>query len=129
MLGRSSNSVPAGPVKECNNLKRLTFIELLVDAFWRKWSRDYFSSLLLRKKWHTSRRNLKIGDIVLIHDSRSLRGSWKLGRISEVYPGADGFVRNVDVKYSSNPDKSRLETVRRAVQKLVLIQPVDEPAM
>ena len=98
MLGRSSNSAPAGPFKECNNLKMFIFIESLVDAFWRKCSRNYFSSLLLRKKWHTSKRNLKIGDIVLIHDSRSLRGSWKLGRISEVYPGADGFVRNVDVK-------------------------------
>ena len=126
LLGRSGNRVPAGPFKQCNNLKRLTFIEALVDGFWRKWSRDYFSSLLVRPKWHTSKRNLKIDDVVLIHDARSLRGSWKLGRICQVYPGADGYVRNVDVKYKCNPDSSGLETVRRAVQKLVLLQPVDK---
>ena len=127
LLGRSSNKVPAVPFEQCSSLKRLTFIEALADGFWKKWSRDYFSSLLVRPKWHTSKRNMKIDDVVLIHDARSLRGSWKLGRICQVYPGTDGFVRNVDVKYKHNSDSSRLETVRRAVQKLILLQPVDEP--
>ena len=72
LLGRSSNKVPAGPFEQCSNLKRLTFIEALADGFWKKWSRDYFSSLLVRPKWHTSKRNLKIDDVVLIHDARSL---------------------------------------------------------
>ena len=36
LLGRASNSVTSGPFRECNNLKRLAFIESLVDAFWKK---------------------------------------------------------------------------------------------
>ena len=127
ILGRASNRVPSGPFKEVSNLKRLTFIEALIDAFWKKWSRDYFSSLIIRPKWHTSKRNLKIDDIVLIHDSNSLQGSWKLGRVSQLFPGNDGFVRNVEVKYKSNPGVRGFETVRRAIQRLVLIQPVDGP--
>ena len=103
LLGRSGNAVPGGPFKECSNLKRLTFIESLVDAFWKKWSRDYFSSLIIRPKWHTSKRSLKVDDVVLIHDSNSLRGSWKLGRVSALFPGSDGITRNVEVKYKSNP--------------------------
>ena len=44
LLGRSSNSVPSGP-RECNNLRRLSFVQSLVDAFWKKWTQNYFSSL------------------------------------------------------------------------------------
>ena len=97
LLGRASNSVPSGPFRECNNLKRLAFIESLVDAFWKKWIQNYFPSLIIRPKWHTSKRNLKINDIVLIQDSNVLRGSWKLGRVSHIYPNNDGVVRNVEI--------------------------------
>ena len=116
ILGRSGNAVPNGPFKECSNLKRLTFIESLVDTFWKRWSRDYFYSLMIRPKWHTSKRNLRINDIVLIHDSNSLRGSWKLGRVSDVHPSKDDFIRKVDVQYKNNSSNKGFETVCRTVR-------------
>ena len=76
---------------------------------------------------HTSKCNLKINDIVLIQDSNGLCGIWKLGRVSHVYPSNDGVVRNVEIKYKSNPKNKGLKTIRRPVQRLVLIQPADEP--
>ena len=50
---------------------------------------------------HTMKRNLKIGDIVLIQDSNQIRGQWKLGKVSEVFPGEDGIVRKVHVTYKN----------------------------
>ena len=47
------------------------------------------------------KRNLKKGDIVLIQDSNKIRGQWKLGKVSEVFPGEDGIVRKVHVIYKN----------------------------
>ena len=64
LLGRATPWAPRGPFRECSTLKqRFSFVQSIIDAFWRKWMRDYFPSL---------------------------------------YPGKDGDVRNVDVKYKLN---------------------------
>ena len=89
---------------------------------------------MLRQKWHTSHRNLKIGDVVLIQDSNLVRGNWTLGKVSNVYPGADGKMRRVDVQYKnltiSEPTKQYqgkgYVTVQCPVQRLVLLIPIDE---
>ena len=39
-------------------------------------------------------------DIVLIQDSNQIRGQWKLGKVSEVFP-EDGIVRKVHVAYKN----------------------------
>ena len=120
LLGQASKSVPAGPFKEYNNLKRLTYVEL-ADAAWKKWTRNYFVNLIIRPKWHTSKQNLKVDVVVLTQqDSKSLHGSWKLGRASQINPGKDGFVMNVEVKYKSSPDNKGFEKVNRAVQKFYI---------
>ena len=71
------------------------------------------------------RRNLCIGDIVLVQDSNALRGQWKMGKISNVFPGSDNKVRNVEVSYKCNTEKDSANfiKVRRPVQRLVLLLP------
>ena len=99
---------------------------LFETAFWEKWQRDFFPSLLIRQKWHTARRNVKVGDIVIIQDSGMLRGKWKMGRVVEASPSLrDGFVRNVQVTYR-NPNHTANTTVTRAVQRLIVLVPVDD---
>ena len=50
LLGRSTSEVPQGPFRETKNPRhRVEFVQKLVDSFWRKWSRDVFPSLVLRK--------------------------------------------------------------------------------
>ena len=41
---------------------------------------------------------MRVGDVVLVQDSNQVRGNWKLGKVSKVYPGDDGRVRKVDVE-------------------------------
>ena len=58
-------------------------------------------------------------------DLNALRGNWKLGKISKVYLSQDNIIRNVDVQYKNKVDK-KLTTVRRPVQNLVVLLPIEE---
>ena len=135
LLGRSTPGVPSGPFRETRNPNhRFEFVQQIVDAFWRKWIRDFFPSLIVQQKWHTKKRNVRVGDVVLIQDSNQVQGNWKLGKVSKVYPGDDTRVRIVDVKYK-NPrqgepvDKYKgrgYVTVQRAVHRLIVLVQVDD---
>ena len=90
LLGRTSGKIPFQKFDlNVSNKKRFLYIQQLVDAFWKKWTTFYFPSLIIQSKWHHEFRNMMVGDVVLIQDSKVLRGQWKLGKISEVYPGVD----------------------------------------
>ena len=47
------------------------------------------------------KKNLKVGDIILLMDENDRRGQWPLARVVEVFPSEDGLVRSVKVKTSS----------------------------
>ena len=135
LLGRATNTVPQGPFNErATDKYRFDFIQCVVEAFWKKWNRNYFPSLLIQAKWHTARRNLEIGDTVLMQDSNAIRGQWKLGLVSAVHPGSDGRVRRVDVSYKNNSvdepatrySGTKYTTVERAVHRLIVLVPVED---
>ena len=108
LLGRASNKVPAGSWSTSDNTqKRLNFIQNIVDTFWRKWQRDYFPTLIVRQKWHTSKRNLQPGDIVLIQDANVVRGKWKMGQVVNVEMGRDNKVRDANIRYKIQRPEER----------------------
>ena len=125
LLGRSTVAVPEGDFDTSFNVtKRLQFINKTLDCFWKRWQRDYFQTLVIRQKWHTSCRNLAINDVVLIRDCNLIRGNWRLALVTEATPGDDGRVRNVKVKYKiCQPGQSckgqKFTIVDRSVQNLV----------
>ena len=126
LLGRATSRVPSGPFREDFSPKRrFLFIQGLVDAFWKIWIRDYFPSLLIRPKWHVQKRNMRVGDVVLIRDLNVVRGCWQMGQVTQVHLSNDQIVRNVDVRYK-NPTSDKFKTVKRAVQSLVILLPVEE---
>ena len=63
---------------------------------------------------------MKIGDVVIIQDSALRRNQWKLGMITEAFPGCDQKVRRVKLKYI-NPSTGSFIEVARPVQRLVVI--------
>ena len=75
--------------------------QYLADVFWRRWTREYLPTLLERKKWDAKKRNLRVGDVVLIADENYPRGAWPLARVVEVIAGRDGLVRSAKVKTTS----------------------------
>ena len=135
LLGRATSRVPSGPFRDAlNPRQRVEFVQNIVNYFWKKWTRDYFPSLLIQPKWHTAQRNLREGDIVLIQDANQIRGQWKLGIVVKAFPGGDRRVRRVQVQYKNpKPGESVTEysgrgfmTVERAVNKLIVLIPKED---
>jgi hypothetical protein len=133
LLGRSCSKNP-GIFLDGPSLKsRLTVIKKVVDAFWKHWTELYAPVLVRQTKWREERRNLVVGDVVIVADSDVFRGSYRLARVIQVFPGADGMVRRARIayknykvgenvcEYSGVPDT----VVERSVQKLALLVPVD----
>lgn len=98
--------------------KRWRQVQYLSDLFWHRWRREYMHLLQARQKWIWPKRNLKIGDLVLIRDDVS-RAQWPMAVVSNVEPDDKGFVRSVTV-HTQKAD------YRRPVTKLTLLLPVEE---
>lgn len=49
LLCRATPRVPSGPFDEKVNNRRFTFVQT-ISTFWKKWTRDYFPSLLIRQR-------------------------------------------------------------------------------
>ena len=133
LLGRASSRAPSGPWStSCSSSQRHHFIQQLVDDFWKKWTKDYFPSLVVCQKWHTERRNVCAGDIVLLQEPKIARSSWRIGRVTAVFPGRDGKVRTVNVRCGSGEgggtsrSAGRGAELTRPVQKLVVLLPVED---
>ena len=91
--------------------KRWRRIQELVRHFWQRWLREWLPGLSIRKKWHRERRDVHVGEVVLVISPDTPRGNWPLGRVLEVYPGDDGRVRVVKVQVGEG-------TLTRPVTKL-----------
>ena len=132
LLGHSNIAVPTGAFSNIENPKRrLEFIQCVVNNFWKRWMRDYFGSLLIRQKWHVKKRNVQPRDIVLIQDSNTIRGRWKIAEVTKIEKGRDAVVRDVRLRYKIvDHDKpytgSKDKTVVKSVHRLVVILPANE---
>ena len=96
--------------------RRWRTVQYLANVFWSRWKKEFLASLQARQKWTKPARNMEIGDLVLIKDSKTTRNQWPLGRIIAVFPGEDGLVRTVQVKTSASKDP-----LMRSVAKIVLL--------
>ena len=132
LLGRASCRVPPGTMDVSDDpRKRIGLIQQVVDAFWQKWQRDYFHTLIIRQKWHVAKRDVKVNDIVLIQDVNTFRGNWRLAEVVEANPGKDGKVRDVLLRYKSQ-NQTKLYCgqpdilLKRSIHRLVVLLPVEE---
>ena len=121
ILGRSSPDIPQGPFKERSSFRhRFDFLQQLVDAFWKRWSREVFPSLVVYPKWHTERRNVTVGDIVVVQDSNCIRGEWRKAIVTKADASNDGKVRRVTLEYVSGSTRISIE---RPVQRIIVLVP------
>ena len=116
LLLRSSPQLPPGVfVKQEVYKKRWRQVQYLADLFWRRWLAEYLPSLQKRQKWLDSRRNLEIGDLVLVMYENTPRAQWPLGLITDTYPSSDGIVRSVHVKMQTG-------SYDRPISKICLLE-------
>ena len=64
--------------------------------------------LLPRKRSNASKRNMQVGDFVVVADPNAVRGKWQAGRVVEAFPGEDNLVRNVKVTTAKGSTHDRL---------------------
>ena len=81
----------ASPVKKWAHLQNLTI------HFWKRWTKEYVTSLQERNKWTQETSNLKVGDVVYVTDDNTPLQR-PLAKVSYVYSGPDKFVRVVKFK-------------------------------
>ncbi|XP_033096337.1 uncharacterized protein LOC117100646 [Anneissia japonica] len=70
-------------------------VQHLAECFWSRWRKEYVHLLQSRQKWNVTRRNMRIGDVVMVMDEGAARITLELGRVTKVMPGKDELVRKV----------------------------------
>ena len=140
VTGRTNTDIPNRVYEDVSDaLVRLEYIADLERLWWGQHKVQDFTSLVPTQKWTESRRNMAVGDVIMIqYSSKSKSGEYRLGRVVSVELDDDNLVRTCVVKYSlvqHLPKADRLKYkgvtvkyIRVAVQRLCLIVPVEEQA-
>ena len=116
-------SPPPGVFQEADVYcrKRWRISQHMANAFWSRWRKEYLQLLQERQKWTEEKRNLMVGDVVLLKEEGDARNKWPLGRVMEVHPSKDGLVRSVTLRVGG-------ATFKRPVHKTVLLVAADGKA-
>ena len=117
LIGQTSPNGPPGHFEECeiNSCKRFRMAQALADMIWRRWHKEYLSTLTMRSKWNKVKRNLKEEDLVLLKGDDVPQSYWPLGWILEAFPRSDGRVCMAEVKTPNG-------TLMRPVTKLCILE-------
>ena len=140
LLGRCSDRISSGPFQSeelfTDNPDKVQTRFLLVQAvttqFWKVWLKLYFPTLLIRQKWHSEKRNMKVGDVCLLKDAEAFRAEWRLARVTTTFPDRRGKVRNVEVRVVPSRDSSRKykpvqpNYLKRHVSNLIVLVPAED---
>ncbi|KAJ8364861.1 hypothetical protein SKAU_G00136920 [Synaphobranchus kaupii] len=125
------SSVPLPPpgkfVKEdLYTRRRWRRVQYLSEQFWCRWRKEYLASITLRQRWHAPRRNVQVGDIVIVKEDVP-HNEWKLARVLDVCKDDDGLVRKATIqigerKLSKEGERlSKPSVIERPIQKLVIL--------
>lgn len=99
LVGRELLAVPEYELSDnpAYSLTRWQLVQQVSQQFWKLWRKDYLHTLQQRPKWLNKCRDIRVGELVLLHsDAPPLQ--WHLGRVTQVHPGPDGVVRVVKVR-------------------------------
>lgn len=99
---------------ESDERKRWQLTQKIFTDVWKRWKMEYLTQLNSRSKWQNKRENLQIDDIVIIHDVNLPPGKWALGRVIDLHPGKDGYVRVVTLK-------TKTGLIKRPITKISLL--------
>lgn len=89
-------------------LSRWQLLQRLHQDLWSRWHKEYLHTLIQRSKWTSSTHLAKPGDMVVLKNDQAPPLEWQLGRIVEVFPGADGVVRVATVRTKNGTFKRPL---------------------
>ncbi|XP_063915021.1 uncharacterized protein LOC135131281 [Zophobas morio] len=94
-----------------NRLNRWQLIQRCQRDFWKRYQTEYLHTLQQRTKWCKVEQGPQINSVVVIRNDNAPPLQWRLGRIVELHPGADGVHRVATIKTS-------LGLLKRPISKL-----------
>ncbi|KAK7938259.1 hypothetical protein WMY93_001585 [Mugilogobius chulae] len=99
LMGQRDASLPQAVYASNQSIgkRRWRHSQILADHFWTNFVRHHLPDLQPRSKWKVEKENLKCGQVVMIVDPQLPRSSWPVGKVVEIFPGADGRVRSAKV--------------------------------
>lgn len=120
LIGAPLTSVPSPNLEhlKLSRLSRWQLVQQMMHSFWHRWQLEYITTMQQRPKWQQPNNDSKLGDVVLLFDSKLPPTKWALGRIVDVHPGSDGLIRVVTIKTSTTE-------LKRPVSKVAKL-PIDE---
>lgn len=110
---------PSSSFQSTTLQRRWHLCQNVVRHFWQRWSSEYLVILNKFSKWHYPKRNLAVGDVVVLKEDSILPTKWPLAKVIQVHPGQDGLVRVATVKTENG-------TYRRPVTKIAALLPLTE---
>ena len=113
---------------------RLAYIQSVHAEWWRRWIEDVLPTLIPCRRWKSQKRNLKVGDVVMMVYKGNLVDDYRLAKVMQVYPDVKGLVRTVQVGYRRKDRREKLEIYKSkplslekvGVQRLALLQAAGE---
>ena len=116
LLLKDNQSAPWGVFYDGDTYrKHWRHVQHIATLFWKRWIKEYLPEFQRRQKWVKDVPNLNVGDLVLLLDENSPRGSWPLGLVKEISMGKDGLVRSARVKTATTK-------LVRPITKLVILE-------
>ena len=94
---------------------RWKYVQHLANLFWSRWVKEYLPKLNARSKWTVPHKNMKVGELVLVHETGLPRNLWPLAIIKKVCTGRDGNVRSAIVK-------TRVTELHRPITQLIRLE-------
>lgn len=101
--------------------KRWRKVQYLANVFWARWKKEYLLNLQETQKWHKKHRDAQINDVVIVQDDTAPRNTWKLAKVTEVFPSKDGCVRKLKLLIS---DSALDDQGKRLTKPIYLERPI-----
>jgi len=114
LIGRPLLSVPEVHTADTARplVQRWKLLNQSTQSFWRHWRVEYLNSLQTRNRWTHDVTNLAVNDLVIVKEPNIPPLRWRMARVEQVFPGADGVVRVVSLRTATG-------TLTRPVVKIV----------
>lgn len=120
LLLQPPKTLPPGVFNQKDNFVRRRWrqVQYLANLFWKRWLKEYLPAMQERQRWLNPKRNLTVGDIVLVVDNNTHRNTWLMGKVTEVMKDRNKLVRIAHVK-------TKHTVLVRPVSKLCLLLEAD----
>lgn len=97
-------------VVDSENLQRRTrYLNNVINHFWKRWTKEYLLELRNAHRYQNINQSFlppREGDIVVVHDSDTPRGFWKVARITKLITGKDGHCRGAELRVATRGEQA-----------------------